>query len=384
MIKEVEISSCCEIVSGSTPSRIIPDYWGGDINWFTPKDLSNLVGKFVDEAPEKITEQGYKSCSTNLLPPFSLMLSSRAPIGHLAINTVPACTNQGFKSLVPKSNTDVNYLYYAIKRIIPMLQDLGNGATFKELSKSTLAKVKIPLPPLETQKRIAEILDAADTLRQKTKTLIEKYDQLTQSLFLDMFGDPVNNSHGWDIEPIHNLIAPVDKIDRGFYQSQINYIDISSIDNTSHEICNITRHITSERPSRAQQILRKGDILLSTVRPNLKNIAVNHTDDAIASTGFFIIRSNEKIESKFFFEVIKTDSITNKLVGLTSGANYPAIKSSDVKNINIPLPPLPLQNQFAERVQAIEVQKAKAQASLEKSEELFQSLLQRAFKGEID
>lgn len=125
MIKEVEISSCCEIISGSTPSRIVPGYWDGDINWFTPKDLSNLVGKYIDEAPEKITEQGYKSCSTNLLPPFSLMLSSRAPIGHLAINTVPACTNQGFKSLVPKSNVAVNYLYYAIKRIVQQRLEVG-------------------------------------------------------------------------------------------------------------------------------------------------------------------------------------------------------------------------------------------------------------------
>ena len=132
----VEIGRCCDIVNGSTPSRNKPEFWGGDIDWFTPKDLSGLDTKYVKEAPEKITAKGYKSCSTTLVPSGSLLYTSRAPIGHLAINLKEVCTNQGFKTLVPKEGVHIEYLYYVLKKFTPNLQALGNGATFKELSKA--------------------------------------------------------------------------------------------------------------------------------------------------------------------------------------------------------------------------------------------------------
>ena len=195
-MKQVALGECCKIISGSTPSRRIDEYWNGHIHWFTPKDLSKLKSKYIHGAPEKITNKGLSSCSATMLPAYSLLLSSRAPIGHIAISTIESCTNQGFKSLVPSKDVDIEYLYYAIKKIVPQLKDLGNGATFKEISKTTLAKVKIPLPPLDEQKKIAAILDAADALRQKDQQLIDKYNALSQSLFLDMFGDPVTNCSG--------------------------------------------------------------------------------------------------------------------------------------------------------------------------------------------
>lgn len=111
MIKEVRIFDFYEIVGGSTPSRNVPEFWDGHIHWYTPRDLSGIIGKYVDEVPEKITEAGFKSCSTNMIPAYSLLLTSRVPIGHLAINKRPVCTNQGFKSLVTNDNVDVNYPY---------------------------------------------------------------------------------------------------------------------------------------------------------------------------------------------------------------------------------------------------------------------------------
>ncbi len=132
----LSIRECCNVVSGSTPKRNKPEYWDGDIDWVTPKDLSNLNIPVLKEAPEKITKLGYKSCSTTLLPKGSILFSSRAPIGLIAIAGKKMCTNQGFKSLVPNALVDSAYLYWCIRNFTPQLAAQGSGTTFKELSKN--------------------------------------------------------------------------------------------------------------------------------------------------------------------------------------------------------------------------------------------------------
>lgn len=143
----VSLGEVCRIVSGSTPKRVNPEYWEGTIPWVTPKEISKLETRYLVDSLEKITDQGFKSCSTEMLPAGSLLLSSRAPIGLLAINKKPVCTNQGFKSLIPSNEVSVEYLYYCLKFNVKRLQSKGNGATFKELSKSPVENFKIPLPP---------------------------------------------------------------------------------------------------------------------------------------------------------------------------------------------------------------------------------------------
>jgi type I restriction enzyme, S subunit len=283
--------------------------------------------------------------------------------------------------LTAKSNLILEYLMYYLNH-----HDLNlhiTGATRGKLTKKSLDSIQIPLPPLPVQQKIAAILDAADLHRRKTKTLIEKYDQLTQSIFLEMFGDPVKNEKGWEKYKVSALIQAVKKIDRNFSNDEIDYVDISSIDNKSNRIVSTTKYLTDERPSRAQQILRKRDVLLSMVRPNLKNIAINQFDDFIASSGFFVFRVTNKLNHHYLFELLKTDSITNKLINITAGANYPAVRGTDIKNLLIPAPPLEMQVLFSKKIENLEEQMMFAIESLHKSENLFNTLLQRAFKGEL-
>ena len=199
----VRLDACAEIVSGATPRTEVSEYWDGEIPWATPKDLSNLAGKHIAETPDKLSRAGYDSCSTQLLPAQSVLFSSRAPIGHVAINTVPMCTNQGFKSFVPdRERLNADYLYHWLRANKSFLQSLGNGATFKEVSKAIVSRVEIPLPPLPEQRRIAAILDKADALRAKRRESIAKLDQLLQSVLLEMFGDPVTNPKGFPIRKL--------------------------------------------------------------------------------------------------------------------------------------------------------------------------------------
>ena len=154
----VRLGEVCEVVGGSTPDSGTPDFWNGEIVWVTPTDLGCNVEVFVENSARKITRSGYQSCGTNIVPAGSVVLSSRAPIGHLAIAGVPLCTNQGCKSFVVKPEVDSLFLYYSLRKAVPILQNLGSGATFKEISKSALCEFQIAIPPLSEQKRIAAIL----------------------------------------------------------------------------------------------------------------------------------------------------------------------------------------------------------------------------------
>lgn len=193
----VGITEAARVVGGATPKSGTAEYWGGDILWTTPKDLTNLDGKFLTDTPRKITAAGLQSCSAEVLPTNSVLFSSRAPIGHVAINSVPIATNQGFKSFIPNESLDASFLYWWLDANRDHLQSLGTGATFKEVSKATVERIKIPLPPLEEQKRIAGILDQADALRRLRTRAVEKLNTLGQAIFHEMFGDPILNERKW-------------------------------------------------------------------------------------------------------------------------------------------------------------------------------------------
>ena len=152
------------VVGGATPStKKAENYEGGSISWITPKDLAGFSGRFISRGERNITEQGLKSCSTQLMPPHSVLFSSRAPIGYIAISEKELCTNQGFKSIVPNKNTDYMFLYYLLKYNKDKIENLGSGTTFKEVSGSTMRNIIVSVPEtIEQQRKIASILSIID------------------------------------------------------------------------------------------------------------------------------------------------------------------------------------------------------------------------------
>ncbi len=160
---KVRIKDIAEVINGSTPSTDHPEYYDGNIIWITPKDISDQNSKYIYSGERSITQAGYNSCSTKMIPESNILLSSRAPIGLLAINKVECCTNQGFKSLiVDKTKCNVEYLYYYLKYHIKEIESLGSGTTFKEVSKDSMEKYEIELPSIEVQGKISTILTLLD------------------------------------------------------------------------------------------------------------------------------------------------------------------------------------------------------------------------------
>ena len=152
------------VVGGATPSTKEPEnYDGGTIPWITPKDLAGFSGRFISRGERNITERGMKNCPTQLLPANTVLFSSRAPIGYVAIANNEVCTNQGFKSVVPNEKTDYMFLYYLLKYNKDRIENLGSGTTFKEISGSTMRNIEVAVPDsIEEQHRIASVLSILD------------------------------------------------------------------------------------------------------------------------------------------------------------------------------------------------------------------------------
>ena len=161
--KEYRLEEIGTIIGGATPSTKDSNNYDGKIPWITPKDLSNHKDRYIYRGERMITQKGYESCSCKMLPKGSILFSSRAPIGYIAIAGTEMCTNQGFKSIVPNTSfIDTHFLYYLLLFNKAKIEGLGSGTTFKEVSGNVMKSVSVSIPNISEQKRIAELLSALD------------------------------------------------------------------------------------------------------------------------------------------------------------------------------------------------------------------------------
>jgi type I restriction enzyme S subunit len=198
-----KLGEVCEIVGGSTPKTSEPSYWEGEYLWVTPAELG--ASKYVSSTSRTITEEGVKSANLKLLPSGTVLLSSRAPIGKVAIATKPMYCNQGFKNLICSDKLDNEYAYWFLYNNTEYLNSLGTGATFKEISKRVVEQISIPIPPLVEQERIVAELDCLSGVIEKKKQQLKELDALAQSIFYEMFGDPITNEKGWEVKKINEV-----------------------------------------------------------------------------------------------------------------------------------------------------------------------------------
>ncbi len=180
--KVINICDICEVVGGSTPSTNVKEFWNGDIHWVIPTDITKLRGRIISSTEKTITKKGLSSCAARLLPIGSILLTSRATIGECAINSKPMATNQGFASLICKDNLYNYFMFYRIKYMRKDIERLGSGSTFKEVSKKSIRGLKIPLPSLSEQIKIAEILTSVDEEIEKEMAQKERIENLKKGL----------------------------------------------------------------------------------------------------------------------------------------------------------------------------------------------------------
>ena len=189
----LSINECADVIGGGTPSTKNSDYWDGNIPWISPKDLSNNKDKYITNGKRFITELGLEKSSAKLLPANSLLLSSRAPIGYLAINAKPVATNQGFKSLILKDEFDVEFFYYLFKQKTEFIKSFASGSTFQEVSGSVVKNLSFLIPPKQEQEKISNILSKLDKKIELNQQMNETLEEIAKTLFKYWFieFDPV-------------------------------------------------------------------------------------------------------------------------------------------------------------------------------------------------
>jgi len=375
---EQSIESLCELVRGSSPRPSgDPRYYGGNVPRLMVRDVSR-DGMYVTPKIDFLTEDG--ALKSRAMKKGDLVIAVSGDPGEPSILNVDACIHDGFVGLRNLKNELVftPYLYRYFKFNKEQSKSQAVGAIYKNLNTAQIKALKIPLPPLDQQKKIAAILDAADAYRQKTKALIEKYDELTQSLFLDMFGDETGS-----LTELGKVIKTVgggtpSKDNEQYWNGSIPW---ASVKDLKSDRLNKTQDFITQAgvDNSATRVIPNGSLIVAT-RMAVGRAAICEMDVAI-NQDLKAIQLIGEINITYLLYLFKSKE--NYFDSVSSGATVKGIKIEHITKLKVNLPEIDLQNQFAERVQAIEAQKAQAQASLAGAEDLFNSLLQRAFKGEL-
>lgn len=354
-------------------------------------NVGNGIFKAKDDKPHYISEDTFLELGcTEIFRGDCLVSRLPEPVGRACIIpevgcrmiTAVDCTIIRFKDCVlPKL-----FVYYTrSKQYKREIDNSTTGTTRKRISRKNLESVSIPLLPVDEQNKIVAELDLLTEIIDKQKQQLKELDTLAQSIFYDMFGNPVENDKGWEKKQIGKICTSKKQIQRAskrFKDSDIiRYIDISSIDNINNVMTSTTSYGFGDAPSRAQQVVEIGDVLISLVRPNLNNVAMVSEDgtDLVASSGFCVLRANCEIVKEFLFYSVKMKCFTDYLMQRVSGANYPAVREDDIMGYNIILPPLELQESFAQKIQSIESQKQSINRSLAESQKLFDYTMDKYF-----
>jgi len=369
-----KLGDVCQILNGGTPDTTIPKYWDGDNLWITPKDMGKLKSKFVEDTFRKITNDGLKNSSAKILPPNSIVLSSRAPIGHLAINNKSLSTNQGCKGLVPNKNLDTLYLYYFLTDSVELLNSLGTGATFKELSGSKLSTVEIPLPPLPEQQRIVSILDTAFAAIAKAKANAEQNLKNAKELF-ESYLQNIYKNDKWDIKYLNDISEnldskriPITKNVRS--EGNIPYYGASGI------VDFVAEYIFDED---LLCVSEDGANLLARTYP----IAFAISGKTWVNNHAHVLRFKNIISQKFvdfYLNSIKLDDFI-------SGMAQPKLNQSMLNKIPIPFPSISEQESIISKLEVLSTETKKLEAIYQQKindmEELKKSVLGKAFSGEL-
>lgn len=381
-----------DVEGGSTPRRDVPEYWNGNIPWATPTDLSVPGAGIanISRTKDHITDKGLASCSAKYLPVGTVLYSSRATIGKIAVAAVPLTTNQGFANLVPHEGIDSRFLAYSLWFFTPQIETLAGSTTFREVSRGNFRRFKIPVPPLDEQHRIVRILDEAESLRQLRARADERMADFIPALFNQMFGDSATNPKGWRVHSLHTLVAANDKVNYGVVQPGDDFPDGVPIvrigDFSGMRISRESlKRIDPAIESAYARSRLKGDEVLVACVGSIGLVAL--ADESLR--GYNIVRAvarircSPTIDRVFLAHYLMTRYVQSYYTQATRTVAQPTLNIKQIEQTKIMLPPLTLQRDFVERVaevRALQDQQARSRSRLEAG---FQAVLHRAFEGEL-
>lgn len=382
-----KLGEICEIVSGSTPKTAVSEYWDGNLKWITPAEL-NDNSYIVMDSVRKLTELGVKNSGLSSFPEGTVMLSSRAPIGKVAIAGCEMYCNQGFKNLICSERINNRYLYWFLKGNTEFLNSLGRGATFKEISKKIVASIEINVPPMEQQLVAVNNLERIAAIIQLRKQQLQKLDELVKARFVEMFGNFVYERDRWStckigdisdtIDPQPSHRTPPVSLDG------IPYIGIAECNYKTLQIDfanarKVGQDVLQEHLNR--YTLDKGDFIIGKIGTIGKPFFLPVKQTYTLSANTVLIKPNKlRVEPQFLFAVFQSEYMELIIDAEKKSTSQPAFGIQKVRKIDIPMPPLELQQQFAAFVEQASKSKVTVQKALDEAQLLFDSLMQKYFE----
>jgi len=348
--KEYKVEDFCEVIGGGTPSTKEASYYGGSFPWITPRDLTNHKNRFISKGDRNITELGLRNSSARMLPKNSILLTSRAPIGYLAIAENELCTNQGFKSLIVNpEKANYNFVYYLIKSNVERIKGLGTGTTFAEISGSVVKNLKFFLPDLPTQTAIAEILSSLDDKIELNNKINQELENLAQTLFKRWFidfefpnenGEPYKSSGGEMVE------SELGEIPKGWEVNKLNDI-ADCFDNKRIPLSSMERNVrkgnypyygAASLMDFIDDYLFDGVYILmgedGSVTDNKGYPVLQYVFGKFWVNNHAHVLKGRKISTELILCLLKNTNISD----LVTGAVQPKLNQGNMNKISIPLP----------------------------------------------
>jgi type I restriction enzyme, S subunit len=370
--KTKPLGDLCTIVAGGTPSRGKFHYYGGGIPWVK---ISDMLNDPIIRTEETITQEGLDNSTAKLLPAGTLLISIFATIGRTAVLGTNATTNQAIVGVIPKKGVelDIRFLRQYLDHSVSSLVNQARGVAQSNINGSILKRIEVPLPLLAEQKRIADILDKAVLIRRKRHEAREELPNLVNSQFLEMFGDPLMNLRGWDVLPLAEVVQnrdslriPLKESDRGLRHGQYPYYgSVGVIDHIDDYIYEGEHLLISE----------DGKHLESRNRP----ITCLATEKFWVNNHAHVLADNGTADLCFLAWQIEHRPIREYVTGIDQFK----LNRGSLDRIPVCVPPIELQKQFRRFYTHAQRMEAGYDDALSSSNDLFNSLVQRAFRGEL-
>jgi len=382
-----KLSEFCDIAMGQSPPSSSYNEKNDGLAFFQGKsefgDLYPQIKKYCNK-PKKIAGKN------------DTLLCVRAPVGPTNLAPEKSCIGRGLAAIRAIDAVDYKFIFYLLRSKQVYLSGKGTGTTFKAITKDFLFDLDVAFPSLPEQGQVISLIEqlfsdldnAIDNLK-KAKDQLKVY---RQSVLKYAFEGKLNkNCSDFKKAELRTICDPVQNISKSVNPNDsFLYIDIGCINNTANRVVCNKQYLWKEAPSRAKQIIKSGDILFSTVRTYLKNIAMvpEKYDGQIGSTGFCVIRPKKDcLDSQYIFHYVLWDKFINHISTFQTGTSYPAVRDDDVFSQLVPIPDLPSQklivNEIESRFSVCDKMEETINNSLEQAEALRQSILKQAFEGKL-
>ena len=350
----VRLGDICTVVSGSTPKSAVPEYWDGDVKWITPAELDD-ESYIINDSVRHITKLGVMKTGLKPFPAGTVILSSRAPIGKTAIAGCEMYCNQGFKNLICSGSVDSKYLYFFLSSKTDYLNSLGRGATFKEISKTIVENIEIPLPEISEQRAIAALFEKLMKLIQLRKAELEELDRLVKSRFIELFGDVTSNPNGYPVknfEEISVLITDGEHATPRRTEVGIYLLSARNVLNHALQLEDVD-YIDEEEYSRiARRVIpQAGDVLISCSGSIGRCCVVPNGLRFQMVRSAALIRFDNTINPVFAEWLITSDDLQQQIAQSATQSSQANLFQGKIRKLHGYVPPIELQQQFASFVE---------------------------------